>query len=121
MSELVGRLGALLLVVKDIDESIAFYTETVGCTLSERSEAFAYLDAGEFLLCLQHHPEMPEVTQTSFIVFRVEDIDAAHERLLAKDVEFVMPVSPFFGENHGTSFADPSGHMLTIMGPKVGE
>lgn len=113
-----GRLGALLLTVKDLDRSATFYMDTLGLALTRRQGAFAYFDAGDFLLVLQQFPAMNAPQKTYFVVFRVEDIDAAHGALAAKGIEFHMPIVPFFDDQFGANFSDPDGHTLTIMGPR---
>ncbi len=114
----VGSLSALMLTVRDLDAAVAFYTGTLGCALESRNDAFAYLDAGDFLLVLNARPDAPKPQMTYFVVFRVDDIDAAHAALQAKGVTFMMPVVPFFADQFGTNFTDPDGHPLTLMGPK---
>ena len=119
MTQLIGKLGAAMLIVLDLQRSVQFYTDTLGCTLHSQNENFAYLDAGDFLLTLNGNPNAPAPAVTHFFIFRVDDIDRAFDALKSKGIEFMMPVISFFDDQFGASFTDPDGHPLTIMGPRI--
>jgi len=117
--KLIGDLNGLLLVVSDLERSLAWYTDVLGCRLLEKGHRFAYLNAGDFLLVLQESDDATKAASDHFIIIQVPDIDVAQDRLEERGVKFHMPAVPFFKDQFGTNFSDPDGHTLTIMGPKT--
>ena len=52
------------------------------------------------------------------MVFSVEDIDAAHQALRSRGVEFRREPRVVTGDQHAADFRDPDGHVLSIFGPR---
>ena len=77
----------------------------------------AFFDGGGVRLMFSEQPEGP--LHASILYYRVDDLDAAHAMLKAKNVEFIRP--PHFiakMEDHDLWMAfltDPDGHTLALM------
>lgn len=123
-----NRLGHLVLKVRDIHESVRFYTEVVGLTVSDWIE-----DKMVFLRCgTDHHdlglfqlpPEAlakarpagegdPGLEHFSYEVDDYEEIEKAVEMLKARGVEIVRgPGKHGPGENVFLVFKDPDGNFV---------
>jgi len=106
----------LTFAVSNLDRSLRFYVDWLGCSPSVRWDEGAYLRAGDLWITLMLDRAAPEATNNSsytHVAFAVppERFDALRQRLLAQDVEEWQPnASP--GESF--YFLDPDGHKLEI-------
>lgn len=134
------------IVVRDLDEMLRFYTEDLGLTILERyemeagpegdhagipgarrTEVFLGLgDDGHMLELIRYlepvssdgHVELNKLGATH-VCFLVDDLDGAHEELVAKGVSFVT--KPIFsktpdGDDWGVVyFQDPEGNWLEFI------
>jgi catechol 2,3-dioxygenase-like lactoylglutathione lyase family enzyme len=110
----VSRLNHITLAVADVERSLAFYRDVLGCTVRAAWQDGAYLEAGALWLCLSRddnarsspHPDY------SHIAFSVADADysALCERVTAQSVIWKDNKS----EGASTYFLDPDGHKLEI-------
>lgn len=110
----VSGLNHLTFAVSDLDRSVAFYRDVLGCDLRAIWASGAYLEAGSLWLCLsldqaaRTRPH-PDYTHAAFSV-AVADFEALSERVRA--------VAPIWKENRseGASlyFLDPDGHRLEL-------
>ncbi len=120
MSASPVELGHVHLKVRDVERSIAFYTEVLGLAVSERVGSYAFLSAGDrhHDLALQAVPEDAPAPGPGVGLYHVAwevespaDLRAAFDRLSARDV----PVSPV---DHGISqalyFDDPDGNGVEV-------
>ena len=102
------------LVVSDLETSLPFYRDLLGCKLRARWARGAYLSAGGTWLCL----ELGEATSTTsarsdtHIAFDVapEDFDALRVRLVAQAELWKSNTS----ESDSVYFLDPDGHKLEV-------
>lgn len=124
MTALSLRLGHVTLAVRDLDAMVAFYTDVLGFTLTDRGEPVP--DAGEMAFLSQdpgaHHQivlvETPEPPPRAFLLadhlaFRtgtLDDLRALGDRLAAAAVDTVIPVS--HGNAWSLYFTDPEGNGL---------
>jgi catechol 2,3-dioxygenase-like lactoylglutathione lyase family enzyme len=119
MSSPVTGIGNIILTVRDIQRSLAFYRDTIGLDVRVAGGEFAFLAAGGVTLCLRQDPrpapdgDGPRVE----IVFDVPDIHAAYEELKSRGVAFRIEPRVVTGSLWATDFRDADGHLLSIFGP----
>ena len=110
----VTGLNHLTLAVADIEGSLAFYRDILGCTVRAKWADGAYLEAGSLWLCLSRDENVRSVPHADYthIAFSVtaEDFAPLSERLMAECVIWKENVS----EGGSTYFLDPDGHKLEI-------
>ncbi len=111
----------ILLHVRDVTRSCAFYRDLLGITPIEASPTFAmFVAPGGFKIGLwdQHGVEPATSGQTgaSEIVFACntdEDVDAQHDRWTGQSVTILQrPTTMDFGRTF--TAADPDGHRLRV-------
>jgi catechol 2,3-dioxygenase-like lactoylglutathione lyase family enzyme len=117
----LSRVGFLLLEVRDLERSLAFYRDGLGLMVKGSSGEFAFLDGGGVTLGLRPVPRQtaPGERPAVEVVFAVEDIDAAHRALERRGVEFRVPPRLVSGDQLAADFRDPDGHVLSIFGPRA--
>lgn len=115
----------IVLIVEDLDRSLAFYTEVLGMTLKHRAEAFAQLETGATRLALFTRAAMsvtldiklkaPADDAPGFeLGFKVDDVDAAYQELLDNGAPNVIaPTTRPWGQR--TAYVrDPDGHLIEL-------
>ena len=111
---LVTGLEVVYLYVKDMQRASAFYRDVLGIPL-EGDEAWCEARLGETRFALHHwHEGAPEPSSGGIAVdFRVDDADAAAERLRAQGVE----VTEQMREEYGISYelVDPDGYRVYLF------
>jgi catechol 2,3-dioxygenase-like lactoylglutathione lyase family enzyme len=118
-------IAAIDLVVRDLDRSVAFYTDHVGlpeARLSADGHA-ALLTAGPAVLRLREAPDaadggwVPDDLQKGFrhIGFAVSDIDARAAALHAQGVRFRTEPKDAYGGVRIAFFYDPDGVLLEFV------
>ncbi|WP_029623528.1 VOC family protein [Sphingomonas sp. PAMC 26617] len=110
----ISGLNHVTLAVADVERSLAFYRDVLGCAVRAVWADGAYLEAGSLWLCLSRdentrsspHPDY------SHIAFSVPDVDyvALSERVTAEATVWKENKS----EGASTYFLDPDGHKLEI-------
>lgn len=113
------QLSMVVLGVRDIARALGFYRDKLGLTQRREIAGIAFLDAGAVTLCLSE-PAMKlrgEVAGAGEIAFRVEDINAAYQKLEAKGVRFTHGPRCLTPESWIANFDDPDGNHLSIFGP----
>jgi catechol 2,3-dioxygenase-like lactoylglutathione lyase family enzyme len=115
----ITGIGNIILAVRDMDRSLAFYRDAVGLEVRMATPEFAFLQAGGVTLCLRHSPRAAEGEPDASveIVFSVTDIHEAHGVLKARGVDFRVEPRVVTGTLWATDFRDPDGHVLSIFGP----
>jgi methylmalonyl-CoA/ethylmalonyl-CoA epimerase len=84
----LGRIGQILVVVRDVERAVRFYRDTLGLRLLfQAPPGLAFFDCGGVRLMLG----LREGTDaaTSIIYYAVNDIQRAYAVLLARGVRFV--------------------------------
>jgi catechol 2,3-dioxygenase-like lactoylglutathione lyase family enzyme len=121
----LNKIGVLMLGVKDLAKSTAFYRDSLG--LQPQGEVpgeFAFFQAGDMMLALSVPHADPKVSPSVVggmeVVFAVEDVTAAYEALRGRGVQFIREPRHATGTNWSAVFTDPNGHRLSIFGPKGG-
>ena len=124
------KLGHLVLAVRDIQKSVAFYTEVLGLEVSDWiSDQMCFLRSGtdHHDLALSQIPkDSPEIDDLprysrpgmehfSYLVDSVEDMELAAAMLKARGVEIVRGIGKHGpGENCFLVFKDPDGNNVEI-------
>ncbi len=85
----LSKIGHVILVVRDLERSLAFYRDVLGMGVRYTIPGFAFLDGGGVILALRQVEFSREP--------RVVTSDATHDLL-------------------ATDFRDPDGHVLSITG-----
>ncbi len=115
----------IVLIVADLDRSLAFYTGTLGLTLNHRSGPYAQLATGRTRLSLYQREAMAETLGLALrapdpdapgfeIGFKVADVDAAWSELVeAGAPSAVAPTTRPWGQR--TAYLrDPDGHLVEL-------
>ena len=113
------RLHAVMLGVRHVDASVAFYTEKLGFTLCGRFEAFAFVDVNGTMIALsgdlaQARPRAGG--EPVEIVLAADGVRDAYERLRARGVTFLNEPHSIDGTNDVANFEDPDGHLFSLYG-----
>ena len=110
----ITGLNHVTLAVGDVQRSLAFYRDVLGCTVRAVWTGGAYLEAGNFWLCLskdQHARSSPHPDYTHIAFSVSEDAYAClRERIMSEATIWRDDRS----EGASTYFLDPDGHKLEI-------
>ncbi len=118
-------LDYVVLIVTDLEQSLSFYTETLGLELQHRAEKYAQINAGTTRLSLYTRDAMqetlgvalepPSLASPSFeLGFKVPDCDAAFSELVASGAPAVTePTTRPWGQR--TAYIrDPDGNLIEL-------
>jgi predicted enzyme related to lactoylglutathione lyase len=84
----LSTIGQIAMNAKDVARATAFYRDTLGVKFLFEFPGLAFFDCGGVRLMLSR-AEKPEFDHPgSVLYFKVDDIDAAHNELAARGVEF---------------------------------
>lgn len=117
---MITRISIVMLGVRDLSRSVAFYRDQIGLTLQHQMPGFAYLNAGTVTLCLSEPlaKNREHIAGATEIVLAVEHVRAAFVELQALGVEFVNEPRVVTGKSWAANFVDPDGHLLSVFGPE---
>lgn len=112
---MIGKLTTIVLIVKDMDRSVAFYRDVVGLNVEMHTPFWSSLGAGTISLGL--HPESANAkvapSMGCTFGFEVEDIQSAVKDLKAKGVKMQLePKREDFGWL--AIFSDPDGYAIQL-------
>lgn len=118
---MIGKLGLVMIVVKDMARSVAFYRDVLGLRQLFVQDNWSQFDAGTILIGL--HPEGDEVkvgpTSGCTIGIYVDDITKAVAEVKRRGGHFaVEPRSEPFGR--WALLNDPDGYNIQIIELKSG-
>lgn len=113
-------IGIVMLGVRELPRSLAFYRDTLGLSVSFASDEFAFLRAGAVTLGLRHAEHLGEASEDgrTELVFAVEDVDRAYDGLRERGVAFRIAPRVVTSDQLAADFRDPDGHVLSIFGPR---
>ena len=117
---MIGTLSTVMLVVSDMQRSVAFYRELLGVEVRFESPYWSKLDVGTVKLAL--HPEGDEVRVTPgwgcTIGFDVTDVVEVVERLRTAGTPVLTePHTAQFG-GQLAAIADPDGYPIQLHQPR---
>ncbi|HEY2706569.1 MAG TPA: VOC family protein [Caulobacteraceae bacterium] len=124
-----GFTIAHFLTVADIERSASFYEKVFGARILSRGDASGapgYLQIANTWMIINvgggPTPDKPTVTLsvppdpdavTSFLNFRVADIQACYELWRSRGAEFITPPIPKYGETR-CYIRDPDGYIIEV-------
>lgn len=112
----VGKLGLIMVVVKDMDRSVAYYRDVLGLKLLFKQSNWSQFDAGNILIGL--HPEGEEVkvsptTGMSFGIY-VDDVTATSAEIKRRGGHIaIQPRNEPFGR--WALAKDPDGYNIQLV------
>ncbi|SNS61844.1 Catechol 2,3-dioxygenase [Sphingomonas laterariae] len=110
----ISGLNHVTIAVADLDRSLHFYRDILGCTVRALWADGAYLEAGSLWLCLSRDDDARSSPHADYthIAFSVSEADYGplSARLAAECVIWKDNKS----EGASTYFLDPDGHKLEI-------
>ncbi len=114
------KVSNVILRVRDLPASIAFYRDQVGLKLVSESPVFAFFDGGSISVALNANPDEPPDETTTEIALEVDDVAATHEAMSERGVPFEVELRPVMEQDgrtlHAAHFRDPDGHFWSITG-----
>lgn len=114
------RIGHVLLGVTDIQRSTVFYRDTLGLPLLGLHGGLAFFNGGGVTLMLSTElaRAAAHLTGATEVVFTVDSVQAAYDKLLARGVAFLREPRPVTPTDWAANFQDPDGHLLSLYGPQ---
>jgi DNA-binding CsgD family transcriptional regulator/catechol 2,3-dioxygenase-like lactoylglutathione lyase family enzyme len=116
----LGEIGQISRVVSDIGRAVDWYGGVLGLPHLYTFGDLAFFDCGGTRLFLSLPENGGAGGEESVLYFRVPDIHAAHETLLARGVTFTGAPHLIHRHESGVEewmafFEDPDGHLLALM------
>jgi lactoylglutathione lyase len=114
---LVMRMSYAIVFVRDMDEAVRFYRDVVGLPLRFESPHWSEFETGEATLALHPSREADEPADLPpgrcRPGFRVQDLDAFHDRMRAAGVRCVEEPAVVFGTRMA-QYEDPDGLPFSV-------
>ena len=115
----------VILIVEELDRALRFYTGVLGLALGHRSGDYAQLDTGATRLALYTRSAMAKTLSMSLeappakapgfeIGFKVDDVDAAFNELVAQGAPPVVPPTDRFWGQRTAYVRDPDGNLVEL-------
>jgi lactoylglutathione lyase len=108
------RLGAIILLVSDMEKSIKFYRDVLELPVKNTSAEWVEFFSSGTVLAL-HPSKNKERTRNSGVLigFMVSNLESVAKKLKEKNVEFFkQPKEESFGKH--AIIMDPDGHLISI-------
>jgi lactoylglutathione lyase len=110
------KVGAVILLVSNMEKSIKFYSETLELPIKTRSNDWTEFFNNDTVLALHPAPKKKSMLKRgsgTLVGFEVTDLDSTVKRLREKRVRFFKkPKDEPFGKH--AIVKDPDGHLLSI-------
>ncbi|HJU95379.1 MAG TPA: VOC family protein [Nitrososphaera sp.] len=111
------KVGAVILLVSNIEKSIKFYSDTLELPVKSRSKDWTEFFNNDTVLALHPSPEkkkkMLKTGSGTLVGFEVTDLDSTVKKLKEKRVKFFKrPKEEPFGKH--AIVQDPDGHLISI-------
>ena len=112
----LGPIGQVARTVRDIEQSAKWFKEALGLTHLYTFGEFTFFDCGGTRLFLSEG----DPKANAILYFRVENIEAEHQRLVERGVDMVaaphrVHVHDDYSEEWMSFFRDPDGGLLALM------
>ncbi len=115
-SPIENRIGQVFIPVSDMERAIAWYSRILGLPIDQASHGGTIYDvpmAGETRLALDANKQPITNSSQPLCFFWTADIHAAHDFLLANDVELVGTIQDI-GSVSFLTFKDPDNNLLMV-------
>lgn len=110
------KVGAVILLVSNMEKSIKFYSDTLELPVKSRSKDWTEFFNNDTVLALHPAPEKKKMLKTgsgTLVGFEVTDLDSTVKKLKEKRVKFFKrPKEEPFGKH--AIVQDPDGHLISI-------
>ena len=119
-SPLPLRVSMISLGVKDIARSIRFYSETLELPMAGKPGEVAFFKSGDITIVLNQpagQKARHQIAGSVEVIFPAESVAIAHDNLAQRGCTFVAQPHEIMPGMWAATFADPDGHLLTILGP----
>lgn len=111
----VKKLQNAYYVTGDMDRAVAFYRDALGLGLKFQDGAkWAQFDAGGVNFSLSAPEEAAPSAAGATVIFEVDDLDAARERLLAHSAA-VLDSRDMGSHGRSLTFRDPDGNVVQLF------
>jgi catechol 2,3-dioxygenase-like lactoylglutathione lyase family enzyme len=116
----LSGISAIMLGVRDLDPALAFYKDKLGLNVIFQEPTLALLQCGTVMLGLSrgHATVAPHIAGATEVVFKVDNVRAAHKALLAQGVSFMAGPRQVTPTDWAANFKDVDGHILSVFGPE---
>lgn len=114
------KIGLIMLGVKSVDTSLAFYRDQLGMAVAQQIPGFAFLNGSGVMLALSEPTakNSPALVGATEIVFSVASVREAYAALRASGVTFFVEPRVVNPPMWSANFTDPDGHRLSLYGPE---
>lgn len=110
------KVGAVILLVSNMEKSIKFYSETLELPIKTRSKDWTEFFNNDTVLALHPAPKNKTILKTdsgTLVGFEVTDLDSTVKKLKERRVKFFKrPKEEPFGKH--AIVQDPDGHLISI-------
>jgi catechol 2,3-dioxygenase-like lactoylglutathione lyase family enzyme len=110
------KVGAVILLVSNMEKSIKFYSEALELPIKTRSKDWTEFFNNDTVLALHPAPKNKTILKTdsgTLVGFEVTDLDSTVKKLKERRVEFFKrPKEEPFGKH--AIVQDPDGHLISI-------
>jgi predicted enzyme related to lactoylglutathione lyase len=108
-------LEGIVLYSQDLDRAKAFYGDLLGLPVLLEEAHVIHFDAGTVRLAIHRYPTGPaREAPEGFLVFAVENLEAAYEDLRQRGAEFLgPPATRAYGKV--AYLHDPEGHEIGLL------
>lgn len=108
------RLGAVILLVSDMDKSMKFYRDVLELPVKNTSAEWVEFFSSGTVLALHPSKNKTRTKNSGVLVgFMVSDLESVAQKLKDKNVEFFKkPKEESFGRH--AIIVDPDGHLISI-------
>jgi lactoylglutathione lyase len=110
------KVGAVILLVSNMEKSIKFYSETLELPIKTRSKDWTEFFDNDTVLALHPAPKKKTILRTgsgTLVGFEVTDLDSTVKKLKERRVKFFKrPKEEPFGKH--AIVQDPDGHLISI-------
>ena len=121
----------VVLIVADLERSLAFYLDLLGLELGHRSGAYAQLATGRTRLALYERDAMAATlgrpigppgddTPGFELGFKVDDVDAAFAELVRGGARPAAPPTDRLWGQRTAYLRDPDGHLIELAQDRSG-
>jgi len=110
------KVGAVILLVSNMEKSIKFYSETLELPIKTRSKDWTEFFNNDTVLALHPAPKKKTILKTgsgTLVGFELTDLDPTIKKLKERRVKFFKrPKEEPFGKH--AIVQDPDGHLISI-------